>query len=114
MEGVSSGSQEDSEVLVCIINTCTVTQKAEQKARRLMRLILKKYPNCTLIATGCYAQLASSEIEKMDKRICVIGGQMKSRLSKVPQLLKSALSEKWDAQAFVNLIEKEISSLPQL
>ena len=57
MEGLTSNSPEDTETLICIINTCTVTQKAEQKARRLMRLILKKYPNCTLIATGCYAQL---------------------------------------------------------
>ena len=89
MEGLSSSSPEDPQTLICIINTCTVTQKAEQKARRLIRLILKKYPLCTLIATGCYAQLSSSQIEAMDKRICVIGGQIKSRLSDVPDLLIS-------------------------
>ena len=115
MEGVSSGSEEDSEVLVCIINTCTVTQKAEQKARRLMRLILKKYPNCTLIATGCYAQLASSEIEKMDKRICVIGGQMKSRLSNVPDLITEIKKTgQWDAVSFAEKIKNTISAVPQL
>ena len=71
MEGLSSVSQEDLETLLCIINTCTVTQKAEQKARRLIRLILKKYPRCTLIVTGCYAQLASAEIQAIDKRIAL-------------------------------------------
>ena len=42
MQGITSSSEEDLQTLVCIINTCTVTQKAEQKARRLIRLILKK------------------------------------------------------------------------
>ena len=90
MEGLTSSSPEDKETLVSIINTCTVTQKAEQKARRLIRLMLKKYPEATIIATGCYAQLSSKEIEKIDSRICVIGGQMKSRLARVPDLLKKA------------------------
>ena len=114
MEGVTSSSQEDKETLVCIINTCTVTQKAEQKARRLIRLLLKKYPESTLIATGCYAQLASAEIEKMDSRICVIGGQMKSRLARVPELLIKAKNEgKWNPLSFSQLIKKEISVIPQ-
>ena len=39
---------------------------------------------------------------------------MKSRLSKVPELLKKSLAEKWQAEAFSELIEKEIASLPQL
>ena len=47
---------------VYIINTCTVTQKAEQKARRIIRLLLKKYPNACVLVTGCYAQLAPEEI----------------------------------------------------
>ena len=67
MEGLTSSSPEDKETLVSIINTCTVTQKAEQKARRLIRLMLKKYPEATIIATGCYAQLAAKEIEAIDK-----------------------------------------------
>ena len=114
MEGLTSNSPEDTETHICIINTCTVTQKAEQKARRLMRLILKKYPNCTLIATGCYAQLSSSEIEKMDNRICVIGGQMKSRLAGVPDLLtKRKLKGNWNPVDFALEIKNTISSIPQ-
>ena len=72
MEGLTAASPEDPQTLLCIINTCTVTQKAEQKARRLIRLILKKCPFSALIVTGCYAQLAKTEIEAIDKRICVI------------------------------------------
>lgn len=114
MEGLSSVSQEDPETLLCIINTCTVTQKAEQKARRLIRLILKKYPRCTLIVTGCYAQLASAEIQAIDKRICVIGGQIKSRLADIPELLIAAKNNKWNSQDFADSIKNKITLVPQL
>ena len=116
MEGVTSSSPEDSKTLICIINTCTVTQKAEQKARRLIRLILKKYPVCTLIATGCYAQLASAQIESMDNRICVIGGQIKSRISEIPELLLNLQNEKnslWNPVSFANQIKTSIAAKPQ-
>ena len=115
MEGLTSSSETDSQTLVSIINTCTVTQKAEQKARRLIRLMLKKFPSALVIVTGCYAQLASKEIEAMDKRICVIGGQMKSRLSNVPSLLTAAKKEgEWNPLSFAQVIKKNISSQPQL
>ncbi len=115
MEGLTSSSPEDTETLVCIINTCTVTQKAEQKARRIIRLMLKKYPMATIIATGCYAQIASKEIENIDSRICVIGGQMKSRLSNVPQLLKKEKNTvNWNPEKFVTAIKNNILITPQL
>ena len=115
MEGLTSSSQTDNQTLVSIINTCTVTQKAEQKARRLIRLMLKKFPTAVIIATGCYAQLASKDIEAMDSRICVIGGQMKSRLSDVPSLLSETLKKSdWNPVSFAETIRKNISSVPQL
>ena len=112
MQGITSSSEEDLQTLVCIINTCTVTQKAEQKARRLIRLILKKYPNAALIVTGCYAQLAGAQIESIDKRICVLGGQIKSRLSSVPELLLNTKKENWDACSFADSIKKKIIAAP--
>ena len=44
MEGVTSAAAVNEDVLLCIVNTCTVTAKAEQKARRIIRLLLEKYP----------------------------------------------------------------------
>ncbi len=114
MEGLSSSSETDNDTCLGIINTCTVTKKSEQKARRIIRLMLKKFPSASVIVTGCYAQISPEEIKAIDPRICVIGGQMKSRLSKVPQLLIEAQGKKWNAKDFSALIEKEITSLPQL
>ena len=112
MEGVTAASAEDSETLLCIINTCTVTQKAEQKARRLIRLILKKCPCAALIITGCYAQLAGKEIEAIDKRICVIGGQIKSRLSLIPDMLIKSKVEKWTPVDFSDSVKSMVASKP--
>ena len=89
MKGVTNQTEQDLATLLCILNTCTVTQKAEQKARRIIRLLLKKYPNACVLVTGCYAQLAPEEIKSMDARIAVLGGQIKSRIVRIPDLLQS-------------------------
>lgn len=114
MQGLSAKATEDKNTILVIINTCTVTQKAEQKARRIIRLALKKYENAALLITGCYAQLSAPELLKMDKRIIVLGGQIKSRLVEVPSLLKNYLEEnKWKAEAFADFLNNSIKSKPQ-
>jgi len=51
---------------IVIINTCTVTSKADQKARRIIRKVLRDYPDSRVIVTGCYAQLDKDELQKLD------------------------------------------------
>ena len=41
------------EANLVIVNSCTVTQKAEQKARRMIRLFAR---HAEVIVTGCYAE----------------------------------------------------------
>ena len=108
MASVTTKSLKDSNTFLCIINTCAVTQKAEQKARRIIRLLLKTYPPAVLLITGCYAQLAAASICSIDKRICVLGGQVKSRISLVPKLLLSALNKEWSTEAFVKSINENL------
>jgi threonylcarbamoyladenosine tRNA methylthiotransferase MtaB len=55
-----------------VINTCTVTSKAEQKARRIIRKALKENPaegapHACVIVTGCYAQLDRENIQSLEK-----------------------------------------------
>jgi len=115
MEGVSATTEENSSVIVSIINTCTVTTKAEQKARRLIRLHLKKFPQAIVIITGCYAQTAKEELQKIDERICVIGGQIKSRIADIPVLLADYLQKNvWNPVELKEIINKTISAKPQL
>lgn len=88
MENSTAEGKTNKETILCIINTCTVTSKAEQKARRIFRLLLQKFPNAILIITGCYAQLDGLFIESMDERIIVLPGQKKDFLVFLPQFLQ--------------------------
>lgn len=45
-----------------IVNTCTVTQVADQQARQLLRRAKRISPNGYLVAMGCYAQVAPEEV----------------------------------------------------
>jgi threonylcarbamoyladenosine tRNA methylthiotransferase MtaB len=56
-----------------IINTCTVTSKADQKCRRLIRKALRDNPASCVLVTGCYAHLDSAEIAALEAEIT--GGQ---------------------------------------
>ena len=89
LENISASSLEDENVILCIINTCTVTAKAEQKARRIIRLLLKKYKNSCILVTGCYAEVEADEIKKIEpSRICIVPGTKKFILSYIAQMMK--------------------------
>lgn len=91
-------------VKLCIVNTCTVTGKAEQKARRLIRLLLKEHEDAVIFVTGCYAELEADSIEKINKRIIAFSGKKKDELDGLPQFLKdSCLKNKDLKEDTVNL-----------
>lgn len=72
---------------LCVVNTCTVTGKAEQKARRLIRLLLRRYPNAPILVTGCYAEVEGAAIAAIDSRISVFPGTRKGELATLPSWL---------------------------
>jgi threonylcarbamoyladenosine tRNA methylthiotransferase MtaB len=76
---------------IIIINTCTVTSKADQKARRVIRKTLKDYPDSCVIVTGCYAQLDKTDLLKLDKsgRLFVFNG--KESILKLPDYFNENL-----------------------
>ena len=107
MKSITSKDKEDSSCVLCVVNTCTVTAKAEQKARRIIRLLLKKYFNAIVVVTGCYAQVNKEEIAAIDNRIVVLPGRVKSRLSDVPSIVTKVLEESSDD---AKLIQQKIKS----
>lgn len=89
LENVSASTEMSHDVYLCIVNTCSVTQKADQKARRLIRLLLEKFPSSCVIVTGCYAELSQKTISEISSRVAVLPGLKKSRMAKVPSFLRS-------------------------
>ncbi|MBR5964966.1 MAG: tRNA (N(6)-L-threonylcarbamoyladenosine(37)-C(2))-methylthiotransferase MtaB [Treponema sp.] len=104
MKSVAAKDAEDKSTCLCVLNTCAVTGKAEQKARRTINLLLKKFPAAALIVTGCYAELSQSQIAAMDERIAVLPGKAKSALAGVPSFLQR-LGTKGAAQTAAALRE---------
>ena len=91
LTSLTAKSQVFPKAILGVINTCAVTQKAEQKDRRIIRLMLEKLPNATIVVTGCYAQLAKEYLCGMSDRIAVLPGQLKSRIVECAKLLRKAV-----------------------
>lgn len=52
---------------IYVINTCTVTNISDRKSRQMLRRAKEMNPNSTIVAVGCYVQVAKEEVEKMDE-----------------------------------------------
>ena len=82
------GEHEPAEPSLLIINTCTVTSMAEQKARRVIRKALREHPAACLIVTGCYAQMERAALAELDgaltQRLFIVPGEKKDRILDLP------------------------------
>lgn len=65
---------------VCIINTCTVTEKASMQSRQAIRRAIRNHPHAKIIVTGCYAQTQPEEIHKIKGVHEVVGHAEKHTL----------------------------------
>lgn len=65
---------------ICVINTCSVTEVADKKGRQLIRRLINRYPQATMIVTGCYAQLKPEEIAAIDGVDMVLGSNEKLKI----------------------------------
>ena len=52
---------------VHLINTCTVTNMSDRKSRQMLRRVKQSNENGIVVACGCYAQVAKSELEKIEE-----------------------------------------------
>ena len=66
---------------LCIVNTCSVTGNADKKGRQLIRSLASRYPETSIIVTGCYAQLKPDEVAALPGVVLVLGSNEKLRIS---------------------------------
>ncbi len=81
---VQKGERAD----ICLINTCSVTEVADQKCRQAIRRMVRQHPGAFVVVTGCYAQLEAEEVAKIDGVSLVLGSNEKANLIQF-------LSEAW-------------------
>lgn len=106
-------SQEGFEVVktsdladLVIVNSCTVTSKAEQKTRRMIRKFAKEEQNPTVLVTGCYAQLEQEELEQLSDSVVVVSLDDKPSLLNLAKFLANYLVADIDLKAAIKEFAK--------
>ncbi len=65
---------------IFVINTCSVTDNADKKCKKVVKEALKISPNAYITIVGCYAQLKPQEIANIPGVDMVLGAAEKFRL----------------------------------
>lgn len=83
---------EEGEVAdICLVNTCSVTEVADHKCRQAIHRLVRNNPGAFVIVTGCYAQLESESVSKIEGVDLVLGSDEKANLIQF-------LSDAWTAK----------------
>lgn len=83
---------EEGEVAdICLVNTCSVTEVADHKCRQAIHRLVRNNPGAFVVVTGCYAQLESESVSKIDGVDLVLGSDEKANLIQF-------LSDAWTAK----------------
>ena len=87
--GFEKGELYESDIV--IVNTCTVTSKAEQKARRVVRKLEKSAS--LIIVTGCYVEVSEEEVDGLSSKIVSFSLDEKGDILSLPLFLKGCGKE---------------------
>ncbi len=66
---------------VVVINTCTVTSRAELSDRQLIRRAARTHPNARIVVTGCWAQMAPEAVAALPGVDLVVGTHERHRVA---------------------------------
>ncbi len=99
-ESVSTDDVAD----IYIVNSCTVTEKADQEAKQAIRRFKKKNPNAAIVITGCSAQTRFQEWAKMEGIDFIVGNTLKHKIPEILNEHRFLIQPKlWVQNAFKNI-----------
>ena len=67
---------------ICIVNTCTVTNTADNKSKQVINNIKKNNPNALEVAMGCFCQFRNENIGELINADIIIGNKNKTKILK--------------------------------
>ncbi len=93
---------------VYVVNTCSVTARADATCRKAIRRIHAERPGSAIVVTGCYAQRAPSEIAELPGVRLIVGaadrGEIAGMMSHMPDgAIEIAVSPIADVGEFVDV-----------
>jgi len=83
-----------------LVNTCTVTARADQQVRQAIRRIARQYPEARLWVTGCYAQRSPQTLASLPGVVKVFGNREKAALPEMLAAPKESLGPQVQVQGF--------------
>lgn len=88
-----------------IINTCSVTHLGERKSRQLIRRAIRLNPQAIVAVTGCYAQVAPKEVEKIEGVRVLVGTKERHR---IVDLAEQAAKENAMVNAITDIMKADV------
>ena len=76
----AAGGGEAAGADVYVVNTCSVTARADASARKAVRRIHADHPTAKIVVTGCYAQRAPEELAALPGVSLVLGAADRGRV----------------------------------
>ncbi|GJQ20581.1 MAG: tRNA (N(6)-L-threonylcarbamoyladenosine(37)-C(2))-methylthiotransferase MtaB [Bacteroidia bacterium] len=70
----------DQQADVVVLNTCSVTARADRECRQIIRRARRRSPDAYVIVIGCYAQLQPKDVAAIDGVNLVLGTAEKFRI----------------------------------
>jgi threonylcarbamoyladenosine tRNA methylthiotransferase MtaB len=86
---------------VYVLNTCTVTDRADAESRQLARRARRVSPDARIIVTGCFAQTSPAVVSAMPEVDHVVG------IGRLPDILRAVRGELTDRIVVENLRRAE-------
>src|SRR2546426_9878227 len=84
---------------VYVLNTCSVTERAERECRQIIRRALRQSPDAFIIVVGCYAQLRAGEIAAIEESTSSSAQKKNSIFSSMPGDSRNRLPRKYSSPA---------------
>jgi len=78
---------------IYVVNSCTVTARTDTETRRLIRRARRLNPLSRIVATGCYAQVARGDLERMPELDIVLGNREKLEIAALLESSDSLVSD---------------------
>lgn len=99
---------DDKQADIVIINTCTVTNTANNKSLKMIRHAIRNNSDAIIIVTGCSAQVYHKQIMEIDGVSIIIGTVGKSQILKYIDEYKKNKEQIIDVKNNTNILFEEM------
>ena len=100
LQGKGDGEGSVSDVELCIINSCSVTDEADRQTRKLAQKLSKENPTAQVVVTGCGAEIDPETLAQSPGVHFVVGNQNKDQMI---QLVLNQLEGKSDPKTHTDI-----------